>query len=144
MPEVKRKPSPRGDRSSPEGDGMMLRSAGLMGHRSIISLTGAFGSINSEEREILERTLADRRGAWGQPGTEPLSKARAAAILKRKESRSTMIGELLLYCLYAFVYVTTLTMQRPILEAHYLENAIEAAMLKQKVRSRPRRVLSAS
>jgi len=25
-------------------------------------------------------------------------------------------------------------MQRPILEAHYLENAIEAAMLKQKVR----------
>ena len=63
-----------------------------------------------------------------------LSKARAAAILKRKESRSTMIGELLLYCLYAFVYVTTLTMQRPILEAHYLENAIEAAMLKQKVR----------
>ena len=45
-----------------------------------------------------------------------------------------MIGELLLYCLYAFVYVTTLTMQRPILEAHYLENAIEAAMLKQKVR----------
>lgn len=154
MPEVRRKDaaSPkRSPRGSPlptsgglpragnrdNGQNMLMRSVGLMSHRSIISMGAAqrgtpFGTLTAEESEMLKRTLDDRRRAWQQPGAEPLSKARALAILKRKEQRSVMISQLIAFTLYAVVYMSALLMQRPILESHDLEGAIEAVFVDQQ------------
>ena len=146
MPQVKRQaPSPTAAlRRSPDPNtssvSNSLTISGMMmaGNRSIISVGAKskatpFGSITAEESAMLKRTLADRRRAWAQPGTEPLSRERTLAILRRKEKRSVMISELLQFALYTLVYISAVLMQRPILWSHDLESAIESVFVKQTV-----------
>eukprot|EP01043_Picozoa_sp_COSAG02_P058091 COSAG02_NODE_7170_length_3138_cov_113.769231_2_plen_184_part_01 len=140
MPQVFRKQrsqSPSGRPSPDPKPNSLTRATMMMAHRSIISVgakKSPFGSITAEETQILKRTLEDRRRAWAQPGSEPLSKERALAILRRKEKRSVMISELFQFVLTMLVYVSALLMQRPILESHDLESAIESVFVNRPVR----------
>eukprot|EP01043_Picozoa_sp_COSAG02_P031759 COSAG02_NODE_2088_length_9877_cov_3.833299_1_plen_1373_part_00 len=145
MPQINRKrrsPSPpAGPSPDPNVNSRTNSLSGatmMMAHRSIISVgtkKTPFGSITAEETQVLRRTLADRRRAWARPGSQPLSKERTLAILRRKEKRSVMISQLFQFTLTALVYVSALLMQRPILESHDLESAIEAVFVNQPVRS---------
>lgn len=141
MPEMNRKQRSQSppDRVSPDlKTNSLSRATMMMAHRSIISVgtkKSPFGSITAEEAQILKRTLADRRRAWAPPGSEPLCKERALAILRRKEKRSIMISELFQFVLTILVYVSALLMQRPILESHDLESAIESVFVNRPVRA---------